>query len=260
VPVFSSLQHGFPCNDYIFVKGVPSELNKLLSSGQLDLCPSSSIEYAKHFNQYLIFDHLSISSVGRVKSVFLLSRHPIEKLNGRPIGLTSESDTSVILLKIILERFHSFHNAYEKIYDTTAGSLGSFDAILLIGDTALQAGLKRLRGVYTYDLGEVWYRFTGLPFVFALWIVQEKTVLDKREGVSTLHARLCDAKRRAYDSYESIAEDFGYEWIGREELVSYWKTISYDLTPQHVEGLRLFYRFAAELRLIDREPPIRFFP
>jgi chorismate dehydratase len=232
----------------------------MLSSGQLDICPSSSIEFAKHPQKYLILRNLSISSIGQVNSVFLFSRLPIEKLNGQTVGLTKESDTSVNLLKIILQKFYNYHNSYSKVTDSTIDTLNDFSAILLIGDSALREGLHKVNDVYAYDLGDLWYRHTGLPFVFALWIVREDIVLEERNNVINLYTELCNAKHRAYSSFEKLVESFGNEWIGREELIKYWQTISYDLTPHHLEGLGKFYSYSAELGLIERDPQIRLFP
>ncbi len=259
-PIFNSLKNSHPPGSYSFIKGVPSELNAMLSSGQLDVCPSSSIEYARHPEKYLILKNLSISSIGPVKSVFLFSRFPIENLDGKTIGLTGESATSVNLLKIALGVFYKFSNSYVKLENASIGALDDFPAILLIGDTALKTGLHDVKDVYAYDLGEIWYQMTGLPFVFALWIIREETVRNAKREVAALYGRLCRAKNHACKSFESCAGDFGQEWIKKNELVNYWTAMSYDLTPGHIEGLQLFYRFSAGLRLIEKEPRIRLYP
>ena len=232
----------------------------MLFSGQLDVCPSSSIEFAKHPESYLILKDLSISSIGRVKSVYLLSRLPIENLDQQTLGLTGESDTSVNLLKIILHKFYGHRNSFETLRISTPEALSDFPAILLIGDSALKAGLLRDSSIYTYDLGELWYKHTGLPFVFALWIVREETVLRKRSCVHMLYTQLCAAKQSTCSMFESAAESFTKEWICREDLIDYWRSISYDLTPYHLEGLRVFYQFSTELGLIHGVPPLHLFP
>ena len=110
------------------------------------------------------------------------------------------------------------------------------------------------------NLGELWYSFTGHPFVFALWIVRRDSAAVKHAVLKTLAAQLLDAKRLAYDSYEAIAAAcLEKRWISAEALVEYWRTISYDLTPAHRTGLQTFYRFAAELGLLPREPKIILF-
>jgi chorismate dehydratase len=226
----------------------------MLFSGHLDICPSSSIEFAKHPESYLILKDLSISAIGPVKSVYLFSNLPIESLDRQTVGLTGESDTSVNLLKIILRKFYGHRNTYKKLLVSTTDALNDLPAILLIGDSALRAGLQKNSSWYAYDLGELWYNNTGLPFVFALWIVREEAVSRKKDWVAALYARLCVAKNSAFGMFESIADSFTKEWIG------YWRTISYDLTSRHLDGLQVFYQFSAELGLIGAVPRLHLFP
>ena len=111
-PIFSALQKNFDCSAYRFVRGTPSALNQKLLAGDIDLCPSSSIAYARSAQSLRLIPDLSISSVGAVKSVKLFSRIPLEKLNRTLIGLTVESETSIALLKIILKKFYRFTNEF----------------------------------------------------------------------------------------------------------------------------------------------------
>jgi chorismate dehydratase len=257
-PLFTALKKNFDCAGYEFVNGVPARLNGMLSRFEIDLCPSSSFEYGKSPDRYYLLPGLSISSIGAVKSVLLFSRLPIEELDGHAIGLTTESDTSVNLLKIILKRGYGFANEFRRSSLSINEALQSFSALLLIGDAALREGMTP-HGLYIYDLGALWHELTGLPFVFALWIVNRQTAEINDREVRALGERLIEAKRLAYDSYEEIAEDAReLEWICREALVEYWRTISYDLTERHVEGLKEFFRMSKGLGLLPSEPELRF--
>ncbi|KAF0219024.1 MAG: hypothetical protein FD174_2413 [Geobacteraceae bacterium] len=258
-PIFASLLNNFSCANYQFVKGVPSRLNSMLRRGEIDLSPSSSIEYGKFPAKYYLLPNLSISAVGPVKSVLLFSRLPIEELNNQTIGLTTDSDTSVNLLKIILRKNYGFVNRFEHSTFSLQEALNSFSAILLIGDAALREGMRD-NGLHVYDMGDLWDRFTGLPFVFALWIVTREAVEGKEAEVRSLCNELLEAKRLAYDSYEEIAAGCQEQgWIGREALVDYWRTISYELTPRHVEGVKTFFRYAADMGILADEPDIHIF-
>lgn len=258
-PIFSTLQKYFDCSDYQFVRGVPAVLNNMLARGEIDVCPSSSIAYGFAPEKYCLLPELSISSIGPVKSVLLFSRVPLAALNGQTIGLTADSATSVNLLRIILAKQYSFINNFQTFSLPLDQALQSFPALLLIGDTALR-GAATSNGLYVYDLGELWYSFTGRPFVFALWMVTRQAAEQKRSAARTLSADLIEAKRRAYDSYDEIAASCGeLTWMSAPELVDYWRTISYDLTPKHLEGVGVFYRYAAELGILAREPEIRIF-
>lgn len=250
-PIFAALHRHFACSGYRFVRGVPASLNKLLAAGEIDVSPSSSIEYAKYPDRYLILPELSISAVGAVKSVLLFSRVPLEQLDGTDIGMTTESDTSVNLLKIILGKFLGFANRFERTGLALYQALERFPALLLIGDNALKESLAATADVRVYDLGELWRQFTGLPFVFALWLIRRAAVEASPEEARRLSAELIRAKRIAYDSYPEIADGAPERsWCQRDLLVDYWRTISYDLTEAHIEGLKSFYRFAAELGLV----------
>lgn len=255
-PIFSVLKSRFRDDRYTFVSGTPAELNELLRRGEIDLCPSSSIEYARNHDSYVILPGLSISAEGPVKSVMLFTRRPIEELDGATVLLTSESETSVALVKILLSRMYSLQNSFCRAEPGCVTLQDQCDALLLIGDAALRAS-GAADGCYVYDLGELWFQFTGLPFVFALWLLRRDAFARDCAAVKLLHERLVVAKLIALDNYRQIADFLEKkEWTTSEFLTDYWQTISYELTPRHIEGLRLFYSYAAELSLTPCKPPV----
>ena len=256
-PLFTALRRNYADNGYRFVTGHPSELNAKLRSGIIDLCPSSSIEYAQNPDLYRILPDLSISSKGPVRSVLLFSRVPIDSLDGASIGLTGESETSVVLLKIILSLKYSFANSYYKVEESGQNLSSGHDALLLIGDRALMEASKGGAG-HVYDLGELWHEFTGLPFVFALWLLREDALLESPEAVHLIHERLVTAKKSAVESYADLAKTLKQNvWTNSLFLINYWENISYDLTKEHIDGLKLYYRYAAECGFIESEPNLR---
>lgn len=257
-PIFTALAANFNCDDYRFVPGVPAQLNALLRSGGIDLSPSSSIEYAQAHEEYCLLPELSISAVGPVKSVLLFSRVPIERLDGATIGLSAESDTSVNLLKVLLARKYALRNSFERTKLPLAQALTQYPALLLIGDAALKGAA--LTGDWRiYDMGELWHEFTGLPFVFALWIARRDAAREKGAQLAALGRDLVAAKQLAYASYAQIAANCPERaWLSEAELVDYWQTISYELTPAHLEGARCFFRHAFEMGLIPSEPRMVF--
>ncbi len=255
-PLFSALKAEFDCTGYRFVQGVPADLNKKLSAGIIDVSPSSSIEYSKSFQKYVILPDLSISAVDAIKSVLLFSRIPIFNLNCQPVALTKESDTSVALLRIILKKFYGFHNTFIRSPHSLKKSLATFPAMLLIGDSALKEAAE-CRDLYVYDLGTLWYKFTSLPFVYALWILRKEIAEEYSHEVDGLVSTLHAAKTIARGSLETLADKSGYtEWMGRDQLVNYWRAISYDLSSSHMESLKCFYSYAAEIGILACEPEI----
>jgi chorismate dehydratase len=257
-PIFTALSAHFNCTDYRFVDGVPARLNAMLRSGALDLSPSSSIEYAQAHQDYCLLPELSISAIGPVKSVLLFSRLPIEELDGAAIGLSAESDTSVNLLKVLLARKYGLRNSFERTAKPLFEGLQQYPALLLIGDAALK-GAAAPGDCLIYDLGELWHEFTGLPFVFALWIARRKAAQEKGAELAALARDLIAAKKLAYSSYAEIAAGCRERaWLGTAELVDYWQTISYELSPAHIEGARCFFRHAFEMGLIPTQPEMVF--
>lgn len=255
-PLFSVLKDGFDCKGYQFVPGIPADLNRKLNAGKIDVSPSSSIEYAKSFQKYVILPDLSISAFDAVKSVLLFSRIPIFNLNGQPVALTKESDTSVTLLRIILIKFYGFHNTFIRSRHSLKESLATFPAMLLIGDSALKEAAER-RDLYVYDLSTLWYKFTSLPFVFALWILRKEVFEKYPHEVAGLVSALHAAKTIARGSLDSLADKSGYtDWIDHDHLVNYWRAISYDLGESHMESLKMFYSYAAEIGILACEPNI----
>ncbi len=259
-PIFHALQEHFPCDDYTFVGGVPARLNGLLASGEIDICPSSSIEYALHPDRYLILPDLSISSSGPVASVLLFSRTAPEALDGQEIMLSAESATSVNLLKILMAKRFGCSCRFTVSYQQPAEALRTAPAMLLIGDAALRSSMAET-GLRVYDLGSLWYEWTGLPFVFALWFCTRVAAQERRREVQVLAERLVQSKTYAGRERERIAAASPeVAWMGRERLIAYWRdNIAYELGMAQQKGLRLFYDLSAELGLIPRAPELSFF-
>jgi chorismate dehydratase len=259
VPFFHHLDlDGFPGH---IIDGVPAELNARLATGQLDLSPSSSFEYARHWRDYLLLPGLSISSRGPVCSVLLFSRLPLAAVAGSGIALTGESATSVNLLQVLLREFCGAKEVVYRIAgDSTEDLVASGGSALMIGDRALRMAGRVPAGTLIYDLGELWYRFTGLPFVFALWIVRRQAFTEHAEMIREFSRRLERSLSRAFIDLYGIAETLATETtLTAFELVQYWQDrMSYKLTADHLAGLQLYFSLCLKYGLLDEKPEIRF--
>lgn len=257
-PIFTMLRERFPDSGYSFEPGHPSLLNSRLRTGEVDLCPSSSIEYARNPDKYLILPELSISADGPVKSVLLFSRVPVEELDGASIALTNESETSVALLKILLAKRYSFANSFTVVSAGVRETLKDYPAVLMIGDRALREAKECGSSCHVYDLGELWKEFTGYPFVFALWLAREDALLREGDALRLLRDRLIESKKAALENIEEIAVRHAQNgWTNREYLINYWQVISYELSPRHLAGLGLYFGYAAEIGILESAPEIR---
>lgn len=248
-PIFECLEEDHDAPAFEAIEGVPSTLNKLIREGRLDISPSSSIEYLRNRDMYEIIEGHSISSFGTIQSILLFSDMPIEKLEGQTILTSSQSETSVKLLDIILKKFYGQDVTFMPSDIVVPNALKSNHACLLIGDDALiwRKRLANLSPLYVYDLGDIWFRNTGLPFVFALWIVRRDTLREKRQEIEAFKESLDRAKTKALNNFEQLASGNYLQGIlSKEEIVSYWRQISFDLGEEHLKGLELF-RVMAEL-------------
>ncbi|HEY7586358.1 MAG TPA: menaquinone biosynthesis protein [Candidatus Deferrimicrobiaceae bacterium] len=257
VPIFHALTTHFFLKDVRFVSGTPSELNRKLRAGRLDISPSSSIEYGKHPDRYLLCPDISISSRSKVMSVLLLSNEPLRRLPEGPIAVTMASDTSVVLLEILLREFLGKRNRLVRTPLPPGEALRRHPAYLAIGDEALQASIWGT-AKHAADLGQWWRRETGTPFVFALWIVSRKALPVRREALRVFARTLLTAKRIARESLTRPEHLLiGPDWMPMEQRTAYWKNLSYDL-EEELEGLALFYRLAKKIGRIPAAPPLRF--
>lgn len=249
-PIFSMLEKVADCSDYVFTDGVPSAVNALLREGKIDVSPSSSIEYLRREAAYTLLDGHSISSFGPIRSILLFSTMPIETLNGLTVLASSQSETSVALLDITLRKFYGFDCPLKSSLEPLSEAMKSYPAYLLIGDDAMREE-RRQQGLHVYDLADIWYRKTGLPFVFALWIARNDCCTHAPFLLERFRKDLDKAKDLALKNLGAIARESPLLAIlSEEELVSYWKGISYDLHEEHKKGLQLFKKYAEELKLI----------
>lgn len=232
--------------DWQVTEAPPSTLNRLLHQGTLDLGFISSHEYALHPEEYKILGNLSISATGKVGSVFLFSRLTPAELDGRLVLLSSHSQTSVHLVKIILEEFYRVQPRYETGLATERSDLSGVDAILSIGDEALLLA-KEGRYPHQLDLGEAWQRKTGLPFVFAVWAVREAFCRNEPDQVVAIHHELLRCLDEGRQSLWEISQNVAPRIpMSVEACHAYLNGMEYDLDPQKQEGLTLFYRYLIE--------------
>jgi chorismate dehydratase len=238
------------------VEGIPTELNRLLYEGKVDVSPSSSIEYAMNPGRYLLLPTLSITSKQKVMSILLESKVRIDELNNKIVAMTTASATSVVLLRILLEVRYNMNPGYTQYEQGVDDPSEQCDAMLTIGDLALTKA-PRPEFPHRYDLGELWYEFTGLPFVFALWHVNYKKNIER--DLDMLYDILIASKAYGISHLGDLARSEAKRFKVPEELLfSYWNSFSYGLGREEQKGLSAFYGYAAEIGVIETIPELRF--
>ena len=244
------------------ISGVPAELNAMLADGFIDACPSSSYEYALNADDYYLMPGHSISSVGPVHSVLLFSRVPLADLTGAEIAITGESATSINLLKILLKEFCAVSDvSFTVPRGEVEECLERGQSALLIGDRALTAAINVTDDCHIIDLGALWYHFTGLPFVFALWILRCDAVKKCPDEIVQLASQLKEARAQAFAQLPEMAEELSATTpFSSQMLKDYWRGMSYDLTDGHLEGLKMYFYLCHKHGLLEKIPDFRFFP
>lgn len=234
------------------VMGVPSDLNEALLVGRVDVAPCSSIEYARHADQYVLLPDLAIGSDGAVGSILLESAVPFEDLSGHEIWLPTASASSVVLLRSLLEVRLGVTPRYAWFHQADAGDPVGVHAaaVLRIGDVALRRVTPPER--YVMDLGAAWKEWTGLPFAYALWQARADAPAAELEH---LHSLLLESR----DHFETHAEELAGRHAGRfglepGRLLRYWRSLVYTLDDRMQQGLLRFFELAADL---DEAPLVR---
>ncbi|MBR9988545.1 MAG: menaquinone biosynthesis protein [Gemmatimonadetes bacterium] len=233
------------------VRDVPSRLNAALASGAIDVAPCSSIEFARHADEYSILPGLAIGSAGAVQSILLESTVPLDELDGATVAIPTASATSVVLLRVLLElrtgvrpRYQWFDQAGDDDPLTDGAA-----AALRIGDIAL----RRIPppGRTATDLGAEWWDWTGLPFAFAVWQV-------RRDADAAETSRLAGLLRESLPWFETHAADLATRYapgfgLASDRLLRYWHSLRFDLDLPMQQGLLHFYDLASR---IDEAPRI----
>lgn len=260
-PIYYPLEDIIGLNGFKVIEGSPSELNARFSRGELDISVISSQEYGLHVENYLLLPELAIVSRGTVKSVLFFSQYPLKALSGRQIFITDKSQTSVSLLKIILEEFYGVSPIYEVrdllSTDVHAKEVAGF---LAIGDEALRFRIES-QEPYIIDLGETWKKFTGLPFVYAVWAVRRAFYEQFPQKVWEAYRLLKKSRDKGLKTLEKIGSRFASHIpMSRKACLAYLQTLCFDLSPDALEGLRLFFRYLVERGEYSSPINIEFIP
>lgn len=249
-PVYGAIDRGIVELNATIVGGTPSQLNKRMAAGTLDVSVVSAVEYARCATRYFLLPELAISCDGPVRSVLLFSRRPAEELRGARVLVSRSSMTSVALLELLFEQVWKCSPVFvpgdAELSDVSRFADEDHDARLVIGDAALLLGAGSEssgdlpRYPYVYDLGEEWKRWTGQPFVFAVWVAQRTTPAADSLAV---HARLLESRDWGLKNLPVLAEQAAQvTGVPLATCAEYLSGLDYGLSYPHLAGLTEFFR------------------
>lgn len=234
---------------------LPSACARALADGTADIGIIPAAAYTE-IPGLQILPEVAIASRREVRSILLVSKVPIDQV--RTIALDTSSLTSVALTKILFEKWLGGVRTYTPMAPDVDAMLAAHDAGLLIGDPALKIDRARY---HTLDLAEEWIRHTGKPFVFAFWAVRSDALL---EAPPSLDLPAVFQRSRDHGLEPSSLHEIAREWSLRldlsEAIIKSYLTqnIHYQLDAGCLEGLRLFYRYAAEIGALPAAPELHF--
>lgn len=257
-PLFYGLDKRLDQIESSITSAVPSELNRMLGSGLIDVSGISSFSYAQYAEDYILLPGLSVGSVGRVNSILLFLKEPLEQKLPATISLSSTSATSVNLLKIMMElRFHC-----KPAYETSSGSLESMlesaDGALLIGDPAIAAAWSN-KSLYVIDLGAAWHEWTGYGMTYAVVAARKSAFASCPQLLHELHRALLANRIHNCNHINPIIDKACTQLGGQ---YSYWddyfKCLNYEFGQQLQDGLSLYYRYAKQIGLLQKDVTLSF--
>jgi chorismate dehydratase len=193
--------------------------------------------------------------------------------------MDTSSRTSVALVRVLCARLFRIAPTIESHAPDLDAMLERGDAALIIGDKALLAETNTVRrvasapavsgpgrgdidgaggkpdAVMKIDLGEAWTSLTGLPFVWAFWAGRDGAI--GADDVAALQA----ARDAGVREPDAIARDYfrhnpQHRAIGAEYLRD---NIKYYLGGSERAGLELFYRYAAEIGVVQTARDLQFY-
>ena len=231
---------------------IPSKCATLLHEGAVDVGLIPSIEYLRGdpSTPYSIVPKLAIASRGPVASVALYTTKPVSDV--RSIAMDVSSRASVALLHVLCARAFRIQPVIENCGPDLVGMLAHCDAALIIGDLALLRAEPP--GIEKIDLGDAWTTMTGLPFVYAFW-AGRSDALEWEDVEALVEVRDVNVGRLA-----GIAQHFFADRRQQSLGANYLRdNIRYDFGDEERAGLETFYRYAAEVGLVQQTDELRFY-
>jgi chorismate dehydratase len=201
-------------NSDVFYRELPSDSAELIAlppramanalrEGELDVGPLPFAEIIRLGDDVVQLGDLCVATTKAAISILLFTNSQLTNLSGARIAVTGHTATSVQLMRVLMAEKWDVDGAELVTPDDP------YDALLLIGDPALQArhGLPGFE--YKFDLGLEWFDHTGgLPFVFAYWVARR----------SADPGKIAEFERQLDDAFEAGISDLDAVIAGRSDL------------------------------------------
>ena len=226
-------------------RDLPARLADLLEEDRIDVGLIPVVEYLRGVGGDLV-PGICIGTHGAVRTVKVFSKDPIEQ--AVEIAVDRGSRTSVALLRVLLGEMHGTEPDLHICEPRPDALFTHYDTALVIGDRADEVDTT---GLHVYDLGEMWRDLTGLPFVFAAWVMSERMSAEDARRAELIGI-LTEARDRGFSRLDELAaSEARRRRLDPEFFLSYWKeSVHYTLGEAELAGLAKFAELATKYDLV----------
>jgi len=256
IPYLNSVPfyHHFEQRQFKMLPVAPRRMGLLEEKGQIAAGLFSLMDYYRQEEQLDLL-RWCIATRDQVKSVMLFSNHGWRDLDGKLIGITDDTATSVKLLEVLLEEKYNVSATFRRL-TTGVNDYSAYDAVLLIGDEALHAnkfGLDTFELVY--DLAKEWYDWQKLPFVFAVWATKKSLPASMKDELGEIiEHSLNESGNRFGEIGELAGRRIG---LTKSEVEDYLAGFNYSLGERERESMREFRQLAGRVgKMAKHTPPL----
>ncbi|MCZ6777258.1 MAG: menaquinone biosynthesis protein [Ignavibacteria bacterium] len=222
----------------------PRRMGMLSERGGIDAGPFSLVDYLRQEDKLELMGWC-IATRDQVKSVMLFSKEGWADLQGKKIGITDETTTSVKLLQVLLEKKYGVQAQFERLH-SGINDYSRFDAVLLIGDEALRRNKYGLDGFeLVYDLAREWYEWQKLPFVFAVWACKRSLAYTTKTELNDLLSRSLSASEE--DFLAGALLSGARIGLTEKETQEYLAGFNYRLGERETEAMGAFGQLISEV-------------
>jgi chorismate dehydratase len=251
-PLIWSFMHGARQREVELVTdAAPARCADMLARGEVHAALVPVIEYQR-IDELVVMPGVCVGSRHRVRSVVLVTKDEVDDLREvRSVALDISSRTSAALVRVIFREFLGLEPQWTERAPDVASMLEKADAALIIGDPGMTFSRER---IVVYDLAELWRKYTGLGFVFAMWMARERDL----EQVRRIDFK--GARDEGLAHVSEIAASYSREvGLSPGEINSYLlENISFELDEEMSKGLDLFYRLAYRHGITGQVRPMKF--
>ena len=238
---------------------MPRQLGRKAAAGEVAAGLLPLVDYFRLADTFERLDRFGVAVRGRAHSVLLFSRLPIRQLDGATILVTEETSTTAVLLRLLLEhKYHVAPKAYERVGPSSTGPRAGArpgtsqqeagDALLLIGDEALQFKQTNTQYPFEIDLAFEWWLWQHTPFVFAVWAVRKDVPAPEKKHLElSLIKALAMNTQRLEEIAQRASASLG---LPSAELQAYLANFIYRLSHPEEEGITRFKELVDEFHLL----------